>query len=271
MSLKTVMSDKQLNISKQLGNFLSQLLASDSLKVENKAQSPLASRALKVFVPVVMAGLAAGLNVAQAATTAIPFNAIDQSEHYSAPIDPSKVERLVEQVELGQISQSAAQDKLIKLAHSYTGVDRAADLSLVHNELMATGYQSNALADAHLAFNQTVMDDAGNTIHQGKQTAVQKFSSQVWNKPNAAGWAAAAFSIAEGLARISGHNELADQAYQAQQFSNKSDNYYRRGKNDLNRGNPMQSAKGLGQILNEIGRDAERARRQNQYGGGYRY
>ena len=140
-------------------------------------------------------------------------------------------------------------------------VDAAEQLA---KESIEIGYQNYALEQSINAFNQAVIDDAGNIIQPGATTPAQAFSQHVRDRTSAGGWAAAAFSIAEGVARITGNNEIASHANKGARLSNSSDHYYNRGKREVHRDNPMKGAQGIGRILNDIGRDAERERKRQE-------
>ena len=185
------------------------------------------------------------------------------------PKDLEEIKALIEQMEKRESINGEAHVENVRHSKSkgYTeGPETVDEVAQLARDAIVIGYQNHALEQNITAFNQVVMSDEGVVINEGPKTAAQAFAQHVGSKKSAAGWASAAFAIAEGLARVMGHDEIAKEANRGAYFSNRGDNYYHQGKRELGKDNSMRSAQGIGRILNEVGRDfeLERARTGNR-------
>lgn len=180
----------------------------------------------------------------------------DAVDMYGADIKQRAMDRKQAAAESkGEVSVDAEEVTPVSLSISNESV------AMLASDVLRIGYQNQILEKNIDAFNQTVMSDSGDVIKEGAQTPAQAFSQQVSSKRSAAGWASAAFSIAEGLARMSGNKELADQARSGATFSGKADRYYDRGKRAVGQDNTMRGAQGIGNIIRDMGHEIDRSRR----------
>ena len=135
----------------------------------------------------------------------------------------------------------------------------------VEQLLLETGYQQLMLSNNSEFTTGRSMNDDGVVFNNPMEALTHQVRSS-----NAADWAGAIFGIAEGVARITGNNDVAEQASGAAKVTGRANNYYKRGQR-ASKQSGGRSAQSFGRIVKDMGREVQRSQNRNSRRNSSRY